>query len=103
MATKVVTKQKRMTQTEVINHFAERTGMKRAQVKEFFEDIANLAALAVLLSLCCIDDKYATLRSRPSDIPLLIQHFLDPAQKTSTRSQKPKIEDRALALLSAYG
>jgi len=34
---------KRMTQSEVINHFAESTGMKRAQVKQLFEDIANLA------------------------------------------------------------
>ena len=32
-----------MTQSDVINHFAERTGMKRAQVKQLFEDIANLA------------------------------------------------------------
>src|SRR3981081_1501827 len=38
------TGRKRMTQSEVINHFAEKTGMKRAQVKEFFEGIANLAA-----------------------------------------------------------
>ena len=38
------TGRKRMTQSEVINHFAEKTGMKRAQVKEFFEDIASLAA-----------------------------------------------------------
>ena len=38
------TGRKRMTQSEVVNHFAEKTGMKRAQVKEFFEDIANLAA-----------------------------------------------------------
>ena len=41
------TGRKRMTQSEVINHFAEKTGMKRAQVKEFFEDIANLAAQEV--------------------------------------------------------
>src|SRR5918992_2790412 len=34
---------KRMTQSDVINYFAERTGMKRAQVKQLFEDIANLA------------------------------------------------------------
>jgi hypothetical protein len=32
---------KRMTQSEVINHFAEKYGMKRAQVKQMFEDIAN--------------------------------------------------------------
>jgi DNA-binding protein HU-beta len=38
---------KRMTQSEVINHFAEKTGMKRAQIKEFFEDLANLATSEV--------------------------------------------------------
>ena len=34
---------KRMTQSEVINHFAEKTGLKRAQVKEFFEELSSLA------------------------------------------------------------
>ena len=34
---------KRMSQSEVYNHFAEKSGMKRAQVKEFFEELANLA------------------------------------------------------------
>jgi DNA-binding protein HU-beta len=34
---------KRMSQSEVYNHFAEKTGMKRAQVKEIFEELANLA------------------------------------------------------------
>ena len=38
---------KRMTQSEVINHFAEKYGMKRAQVKQMFEDIANLAVSEV--------------------------------------------------------
>jgi DNA-binding protein HU-beta len=33
---------KRMTQSEAINYFAERTGLKRAQVKEFFEELAAL-------------------------------------------------------------
>ena len=47
MATKAATGKKRMTQSEVINHFAESTGMKRAQVKEFFEEVANLAAREV--------------------------------------------------------
>jgi DNA-binding protein HU-beta len=47
MATKAVTGKKRMTQSEVINHFAEKTGMKRAQIKEFFEEISNLAAQEV--------------------------------------------------------
>jgi two-component system, NtrC family, response regulator AtoC len=43
------------------------------------------------------------LRSRPSDIPILIHYFLDQAQKTLTRSQKHKIEDRALAMLCSFG
>jgi transcriptional regulator with PAS, ATPase and Fis domain len=43
------------------------------------------------------------LRSRPSDIPILIQYFLDQAQKTLTRSQKHKIEDHAISMLSTYG
>jgi DNA-binding protein HU-beta len=34
---------KRMTQSEVINHFAEKFDLKRAQVKELFEELANLA------------------------------------------------------------
>jgi hypothetical protein len=42
MAT-TATGKKRMTQSDVINYFAEKTGMKRAQVKQLFEDIANLA------------------------------------------------------------
>lgn len=36
-----------MTQSEVINHFAEKTGMKRAQVKEFFEELSDLASKEV--------------------------------------------------------
>ena len=36
-----------MSQSEVINHFAEKYGMKRAQVKELFEEMANLAASEV--------------------------------------------------------
>ena len=43
------------------------------------------------------------LRSRPSDIPILIQHFLNQAQKTLTRSQKHKIEDGALSMLCSFG
>jgi DNA-binding protein HU-beta len=38
---------KRMTQSEVFNHFAEKTGMKRSQVKEFFDELANLAGSEV--------------------------------------------------------
>lgn len=45
--TKAAAGKKRMTQSEVINHFAERTGMKRAQVKEFFDEMANLATQEV--------------------------------------------------------
>src|ERR1043165_1909759 len=47
MATKAAPGKKRMTQSEVINHFSESTGMKRAQVKEFFEELGNLAAREV--------------------------------------------------------
>lgn len=36
-----------MTQSEVYNHFAEKTGLKRAQVKEFFEELSNLATTEV--------------------------------------------------------
>jgi DNA-binding protein HU-beta len=35
---------KRMTQSEILNHFAEKTGLKRAQVKEFFDQLAELAS-----------------------------------------------------------
>lgn len=41
MATKAG--KKRMSQSEVINHFAEKYELKRAQVKEIFEELANLA------------------------------------------------------------
>ena len=47
MATKAAAGKKRMTQSEVINHFAESTGMKRAQIKEFFEELSTLAAREV--------------------------------------------------------
>jgi sigma-54 dependent transcriptional regulator, acetoin dehydrogenase operon transcriptional activator AcoR len=43
------------------------------------------------------------LRSRPSDIPLLIRYFLDSARKTLRRSPEGKIEKRPLAMLSTYG
>jgi DNA-binding protein HU-beta len=32
-----------MTQSEVINHFAEKFGIKRAQAKEFFDELSTLA------------------------------------------------------------
>ena len=38
---------KRMSQSEVVNHFAEKYDLKRAQVKEFFEELANLAVSEV--------------------------------------------------------
>ena len=38
---------KRMTQSEVLNHFAERFDMKRSQAKEFFEELAGLAGREV--------------------------------------------------------
>jgi DNA-binding protein HU-beta len=38
---------KRMTQAQVINRFAEKTGLKRAQVKEFFDELASLAGQEV--------------------------------------------------------
>ena len=36
-----------MSQSEVVNHFAEKFDMKRAQVKEIFEELSNLAASEV--------------------------------------------------------
>ena len=36
-----------MTQSEVVNHFAEKFGMKRSQAKEFFDELANLASSEV--------------------------------------------------------
>ena len=47
MATKAATGKKRMTQSEVFNHFADKTGMKRGQVKEFFDELSNLASTQV--------------------------------------------------------
>ena len=36
-----------MTQSEVVNHFAEKFGMKRAQAKELFDELSNLAQTEV--------------------------------------------------------
>src|SRR5258705_12630499 len=47
MATSTAAGKKRMTQSDVINYFAERTGMKLGQVKQLFEDLGNLAASEV--------------------------------------------------------
>jgi DNA-binding protein HU-beta len=38
---------KRMSQSEVVNHFAEKFELKRAQVKELFEELASLATREV--------------------------------------------------------
>jgi DNA-binding protein HU-beta len=45
MATKAG--KKRMSQSEVVNHFAERFELKRAQVKEIFEELSTLASSEV--------------------------------------------------------
>lgn len=45
MATK--TNGKKMTQSEVVNHFAEKFELKRAQVKEIFDEMATLAIAEV--------------------------------------------------------
>jgi DNA-binding protein HU-beta len=47
MATKRVTGKKRMTQSEVVNHFAKKIGMKRGEVKEFFNELSSLATREV--------------------------------------------------------
>jgi DNA-binding protein HU-beta len=38
---------KRLTQTEIVNQLADKSGMKKAQAKEFFNELANLAASEV--------------------------------------------------------
>ncbi|HVF58028.1 MAG TPA: HU family DNA-binding protein [Pyrinomonadaceae bacterium] len=38
---------KRMSQSEVLNHFADRFELKRVQVKEIFEELATLASREV--------------------------------------------------------
>ena len=66
MATKAATGKKRMTQSEVINHFAESTGMKRAQVKEFFEELSALAAREVQIEWrVCSSRIWKTREKRP--------------------------------------
>ncbi|HEY8187289.1 MAG TPA: sigma 54-interacting transcriptional regulator [Pyrinomonadaceae bacterium] len=42
------------------------------------------------------------LRKRPSDIPILIEHFLREAQNKLTRTRKHKIDPDAITALSAY-
>jgi DNA-binding protein HU-beta len=46
MATQTASK-KRMTQSEVINHFAGKFEMKRSEAKELFNELANLASKEV--------------------------------------------------------
>lgn len=38
---------KRMSQSEVLSHFADKFEMKRSQVKELFEELSNLASSEV--------------------------------------------------------
>ena len=38
---------KRMTQSEVIKHFADKFDLKQAQAREFFDELANLASSEV--------------------------------------------------------
>jgi DNA-binding protein HU-beta len=38
---------KRMTQSEIINHFAEKFDLKRTQAKEIFDELASLASSEV--------------------------------------------------------
>jgi DNA-binding protein HU-beta len=38
---------KRMTQSEVVDHFANTTGMKREDVKQFFDELSRLATREV--------------------------------------------------------
>ena len=37
----------RMTQTEIVNHMADKTGMKKADAKEFFNALSELATSEV--------------------------------------------------------
>ena len=38
---------KKMSQSEVLNHFAEKFGMKKPQAKEFFDELVSLATTEV--------------------------------------------------------
>ena len=38
---------KRMTQSDIVNHFAEKTGMKRADVKKAFDELSRMATREV--------------------------------------------------------
>ncbi len=43
----MATATKRMTQTDIINHLADKSGMKKADAKEFFNTLAALATTEV--------------------------------------------------------
>jgi len=47
MATTKAAAKKRMSQSEIINHFSEKFDLKRTQVKEVFEELAELASSEV--------------------------------------------------------
>lgn len=47
MATRSAKGKRRMTQSEVVRHFAEKTGMKPADVKQLFNELNVLAAAQV--------------------------------------------------------
>lgn len=67
---------------------------KEMAIRRFREDLYyHLAVLTI---------NTPTLRNHRSDIPMLIQHFLAPAGKTSRRSQRRTIEDSAIGILSTY-
>jgi DNA-binding protein HU-beta len=50
MASKGSRKKRRMTQSEVVKHFSETTGMKRAEVKQLFDELYTLATREVKTS-----------------------------------------------------
>ncbi len=43
----MATVKKKMTQTEIVNSIAEKTGLKKAQAKEFFTALATMASSEV--------------------------------------------------------
>ncbi len=43
-----MTSKTRMTQSQLFNHFAEKTGLSRAQVKGLFEELANMGSEVVI-------------------------------------------------------
>ena len=47
MSTKGPGQKRRMTQSDVVNHFVEKTGMKRSEVKDAFDKLSHLASREV--------------------------------------------------------